>query len=175
MRHLFYWLLVLALMFLGLTMSVNYAIVPQDCMPKSQLRHIANTPIGPTITTTSFVVFPQDCNANPPMLFGGKTLSEMDRCAGITARRFLYNSPTGAKDAVTASINEVKFHKGAQVKDLITLTGKITKVGIKTITIQVTVERELANEKELIADGEFVYCAFNLEQKRAIAHGLDPK
>jgi hypothetical protein len=44
----------------------------------------------PPIASTCFVVFPQDCNANFPMLFGGKVLAEMDRCAGIAVRRTLY-------------------------------------------------------------------------------------
>lgn len=122
--------------------------------------------------TTSFVAFPQDCNANPPMVFGGKLLSEMDRCAGITTRRLLYNSPTGAKDAVTIAINNVKFHKSAQVKDLLFVTGKVLKVGEKSITIKVTIEKELLKERELVIEGEFIFCAYDLETKKAIPHGI---
>ncbi len=130
-----------------------------------------------TTHSTSFVAFPQDCNANPPMIFGGKLLSEMDRCAGITTRRFLYSSPTGAKDAVTIAINNVKFHKGVEVKDLIFVTGNVIKVGEKSITIKVIVEKEVNNNRELMVEGEFVFCAFDLTQKKAIAHGikLEPK
>lgn len=126
-----------------------------------------------TTHTTSFVVFPQDCNSNPPMLFGGKILSEMDRCAGITARRFLYASPNGTKDAVTVGINNVKFHKAGQVKDLLFITGTVTEVGTKSIKMKVKVEREVSNiEKELIADGEFVFVAYDLKEKKAVPHGI---
>jgi len=125
-----------------------------------------------TVHTTSFVVFPQDCNANPPMLFGGKILSEMDRCAAITVRRLLYSSPVGAKDAVTIGINNVKFHKAGEVKDLIFVTGKIVKTGNTSIMVEVTVERELPDKREVLVTGEFVFVSFDLATKKAIPHGI---
>lgn len=106
------------------------------------------------------------------MLFGGKLLAEMDRCAGITTRRFLYASPAGAKNAVTLAINNVTFRKGAEVKDLIFVTGTVVKVGGKTVTVKVAAERETATGRELLVDGEFVFCAFDLETKKGIAHGI---
>ena len=128
---------------------------------------IANGAVN-TKHETSFVAFPQDCNANPPMVFGGKLLSEMDRCAGITARRFLYNS--NVRDAVTVAVNNVVFHKAAEVKDLLIVTGTVIKVGDKSITIKVTVEKETKDTKELVVSGEFVYVAFDLTSKKAVSH-----
>lgn len=129
--------------------------------------------LEPILTySTSFVVFPQDCNANFPMLFGGKILSEMDRCAAVTARRFLYNSPTGAKDYVTVAINNVKFLKSAEVKDLLFITGQVNKVGTKSINIKVVMQRETKDGCEDIAEGEFVFVAYDVKEKRAIEHGL---
>lgn len=125
-------------------------------------------------SSTSFVVFPLDCNANPPMLFGGKLLSEMDRLAGITARRALYNSPLGAKDAVTLAIKDMTFHKGAKVKDLLTLSSKLTSVGTKTLTIKVLVHKEGETPPTLIADATFIFCSFDLTTSQAIPHGLPP-
>ena len=122
--------------------------------------------------TTSFVVQPQDTNHNYPMLFGGKVLAEMDRCAGITTRRFLYHSPTGAKDAVTIAINSVKFLKGGEVKDLLFVSGKVIKVGEKSITVKVTVERETKKGKELLTEGEYVFVAYDLGLRKAVVHGL---
>lgn len=124
-------------------------------------------------SSTSFVVFPQDCNANPPMLFGGKLLSEMDRLAGITARRALYNSPLGATDAVTLSIKDMTFHHPARVKDLLTLSSKLTSVGTKTLTIKIQVHKE-ADPPLLIADATFIFCSFDLATSQAIPHGLPP-
>lgn len=122
--------------------------------------------------STSFVVQPQDSNHNYPMLFGGKTLAEMDRCAGITTRRLLYGSPTGAKDAVTIAINNVKFHKSGQVKDLIFVTGQVVKLGEKSITMKVIVEAETKEGRTLLAEAEYVFVAYDLEKKVAIPHGL---
>ena len=120
---------------------------------------------------TAFVAFPQDCNANPPMVFGGKLLAEMDRTAGITARRFLYNSTT-AKDAVTIAMNNVEFKSSAEIKDLIIITGKIIKVGEKSITMQVVAEKETKTERTVVVKAEFVFVAYDLVQKKAIPHGL---
>lgn len=131
---------------------------------------------GPLLeNTTSFVVFPQDCNANPPMAFGGKLLSEMDRCAGITVRRFLYGSPTGAKDAVTVAVESVQFKKAAVVKDLLFVTGKVTGAGRKSVTVAVKIEKETAGGRELIVDGVYIFVAYDLESSKAIEHGLELK
>lgn len=121
-------------------------------------------------TSSAFVVFPQDCNANPPMCFGGKLLAEMDRCAGITVRRFLYRSTV--RDAVTVAVDNVRFIKAAQVKDLLVVTGEVVKVGEKTITIAVKVEREGVEANELLVSGEFTFCSFDLASKKAVPHGL---
>lgn len=122
---------------------------------------------------TSFVAFPADCNANPPMVFGGKLLSEMDRCAAITARRFLYESKI--KDAVTVLINNVKFHAPAQVKDLIIVSATVREVGEKSITIWVRVEKETEDELTLLVDGEFVFVAYDIKTKKSVPHGLKLK
>lgn len=130
----------------------------------------ADAPI--TISSTSFVVFPADCNANPPMAFGGKLLAEMDRCAGITARRLLYSSPLGVKDAVTVGVDKVKFHKGAEVKDLLVVTGEVMVVGESKIMIHVTVERELKDKKELLVEGDFWFVSYDLQTKKSTPHGV---
>jgi acyl-CoA hydrolase len=105
------------------------------------------------------------------MLFGGKVLAEMDRCAGITTRRFLYSSPTGARDAVTKSM-AVTFQRSAQVKDLVIVTGKVTKVGDTSVTLHMTAERETATGRELLVEGDFVFVAYDLEKKTSVAHGI---
>ena len=122
-----------------------------------------------TSHTTNFVVFPEDCNPNQ-ILFGGKLLSEMDRCAAITTRRFLYDSEI--KDAVTINIDKLIFHKPAKVKDLLFINSTIIEVTKKTIKVYVKVERETKDSKELIADGYFTFCAYDPVTKKAVEHGL---
>ncbi len=122
---------------------------------------------------TSFVVFPVDCNANPPMLFGGKVLSEMDRCAAIAARRLLYGSPATG-DYVTVGVNNVKFIKSGQVKDLIYVKAEVVKLGEKSITINVVVERETKDlKRETLATAEYVFVAYDVVNKKAVSHGLN--
>lgn len=123
------------------------------------------------VAERSFVVTPSDLNHNNT-LFGGKILSEMDREAGITARRFLYNSKT-TKDAVTASIESVKFHKACNQRDLVITSGLITQVGKKTITIQVRVEKELEDgTRQLVAEAIFVFVAYDFNKRSSVEHGL---
>ena len=126
--------------------------------------------------STSFVAFPADCNANPPMVFGGKLFSEMDRCAGIEARRFLYKSQM-AKDAATVGVTDLVFHKAARVKDLLTVRAVVTKAGTRSITMYVTITREVkgSDYPELIVSGVFTYVAFDLKTEKAIPHGLKDK
>lgn len=120
--------------------------------------------------TTSFVVFPADANAMGT-LFGGKLLAEMDRTAGITARRLLYASK--AQDAVTVAVNSVEFLKSAKVKDLIFITGKVTALGGRSITMKIIAEREIrGGERELLVSGEFVYVSYDVAEKKAVPHGL---
>lgn len=117
---------------------------------------------------TSFVLFPADTNAVGTG-FGGKLLSEMDRTAGITMRRFLYDSD--ARDAVTVGIDDVCFVRAAQVKDLLVVKGKITKVGNKTATIYVTIERERPGPQyDLLVKGTFTFCA--MKEGFSTEHGL---
>jgi len=121
---------------------------------------------------TSFVVFPVDCNANPPMLFGGKILAEMDRCAAICARRALYESKV-TSDYVTVGINNVKFVKSGQVKDLIYVNSEIVKLGEKSITIKVLVQRENRDKsRDVLCEAEFVFVAYDVANKKSVAHGL---
>lgn len=134
---------------------------------------VTPSPRPASVPTTCFVAFPADSNANPPMVFGGKLMSEMDRCAAIIVRRRLYDSPT-AKDAVTVSVVNVEFVKAAQVKDLLVLSGEVTEIlGPTSLAVSVVVEREeRGGKRELIAEGEFVFVAYDLETHKAIEHGL---
>ena len=130
--------------------------------------------------TTSFVVFPADTNANPPMAFGGSLLAHMDRCAAITTRRFLYDSTVGAKDYVTVGLDKGIFHKGAKVKDLIYVTGTVIKAKSKIVVVKVIVEKEISKDvRELLLEAEFTFCSVEItkddqgnDKVKAIEHKL---
>jgi acyl-CoA hydrolase len=95
-----------------------------------------------TEAVSHFVVFGGDTNSNPPMLFGGKTYSEMDRCAAIAVRRILYSSPTGAKDYVTKTVT-LEYLKPGKVGDSLRVYAKVVEAGEKSLTVDVVVEREV--------------------------------
>lgn len=131
-------------------------------------------PAAPSLNlthSTSFVVYPADTQHHGT-LFGGKILAEMDRCAGIVTRRLLWASPTGARDAVTVSVESVTFRKAGEVKDLIHVRGTVIGLGTKSIRIKVEVVRETETGCELLADGVFVYVAYDRTAKKAVEHGL---
>jgi acyl-coenzyme A thioesterase PaaI-like protein len=138
--------------------------------------------------THTFTVFPEHTNYMPPMIFGGKLLAEMDICAAMTVRRFLYSSRT-AKDAVTVAVNNVSFYVGAVIGDLIFLEGEIVHTGNSAVDVHVTGWREshldigeLADadltsppKREKICDGDFRFCTSTpptLARVRRQPHGL---
>ena len=120
---------------------------------------------------TRFVVFPADTNHNGT-LFGGKVLSEMDRMAGITTRLFLDQPASKARDAVTVGVSKVRFLKPGHVKDLVVVSGLVTGAGEKSVTVSVKVERVTAGGRELLADAEFTFVAYDFKEKKSVAHGL---
>lgn len=131
----------------------------QAPLPKLNLEH-----------GTSFVVYPKDTN-HMGTLFGGKTMTEMDRAAGVTVHRFLYASKV--KRAVTTGADSVRFLRPGRVGDLVYVTGKVSAVGEKFINVDVTVQRELdGGARETLAEAGFTFVAVDPETGKAAAHGL---
>ena len=106
---------------------------------------------------TSFTVFPDDTNYNdPPSIFGGKMLAEMDNCAAMTARRALYGTP--ATDAITVGVDKVSFMRPAFIGEIVHLSGKVIDAGKKSLTIVVECKREdKFGEMLPMAKGTFVF------------------
>lgn len=139
--------------------------------------------IEPTVHSTNFFVFPQDTNYHPPMIFGGKMLSEMDICAAGTVRRTLYHSPN-TQDALTVGVDKVTFYKGAKIKDFIILTGTVVKLGIKSITVHVVATKEVPTFPngiieepptiihERMAEGYYSFVAYDIKGECAVPHEL---
>ena len=118
-------------------------------------------------------MFPQDTNYMPPMVFGGKMLSEMDIAAACAVRRFLYNSPTGVRDAVTVQVNDLTFFDGAEIKDLIHVHAVVIKAGIKSVDVAVVCFRENPDgTHDKMAEGKFRFVAYDIARRVAVPHGL---
>jgi len=103
----------------------------------------------------TFTVFPQHCNPYGT-LFGGKMLAELDECASVLARPFIYG--TDCDGIVTVKVNEVVFKKPAFVSDLISLHAEVIDVGETSVTITIEVSRtDTKGNEELMVSAQFVF------------------
>lgn len=126
------------------------------------------------IHQTTFTVYPSDCNymkvnSGEPMVHGGTILLKMDRAAAELARKCLYN--TECDSALTVGVENVIFHKGAKLGDIIDISVVDKAFGNKRMEffVQCFVEH-WGGEKELIAEGEFIFCSF--KDGKSHPHGL---
>lgn len=118
---------------------------------------------------TAMTVQPQDTNYLST-LFGGKLMQEMDACAGMTARRSLYDSV--CEEAVTVHVDSLDFTIPGYIGDLVILTGEITSFGNTSIHIHVTAKREEIDTGDCatICEADFVFVSMKDGEKHP--HGL---
>lgn len=64
-------------------------------------------------------------------LFGGKLMEWIDELAGLIGIRY------AQRDVITASVDNLKFIRGAYLKDLIVLIGRVTYVGRTSMEVRV--------------------------------------
>lgn len=119
--------------------------------------------------STSFVVYPADTN-HMGTLFGGKLLAEFDRTAGIAVRRLLYASRCGR--AVTAGAEAVRFLQPASVGDLILVNARVTRLGERSVTVELEAVRETRDSSVKVADAVFTFVAVDPATGKAAGHGL---
>lgn len=121
--------------------------------------------------STSFTVFPDHTNYNdPPSIFGGKMLAEMDNAAAMACRRALYS--TDCTDAITVAVNDVVFLRPAYIGEMVHLEATVIGVGDKSLTVRVICRREDKGGKiEMMAQSMFVFCA--RKQGKPHPHGLE--
>lgn len=109
-------------------------------------------------------VFPQDAN-DRGTIFGGKLFSEMDLTVAQHCHILLLN--TECEDAVTVAANNVIFHDKAVVGDVLKITSKLVKIGIKSLTFDVDVYAIRKNNHFIkIATATLVFVA----RKNGVAH-----
>lgn len=110
---------------------------------------------------TNFTVFPADTNYNdPPCIFGGKMLAEMDNAAAMACHRALRH--TECTDCVTVKVTNVEFLRPAFVGDIVSVDAMIVETGNKSLKVWVTCGRESRKgngKPELMAKGEFLFVA----------------
>ncbi|HTF80211.1 MAG TPA: acyl-CoA thioesterase [Cytophagales bacterium] len=113
-----------------------------------------------SMTTHVVPVFPFRMNHHQT-LFGGVALQWMDEVAFVSATRY------SRKRLVTMGSEKVEFLKPIQMGDFAEVTGKVVRVGTKSITVEVLMhmEKMYEDQKELAAKGYFTFVAVDEEGK----------
>lgn len=118
---------------------------------------------------TYFTVFPSDCNYykhedGAPMVHGGTMLLKMDRAAAELARLTLEG--TSCNSALTVGVDNVIFHHGAKLGDMIRLEVSLFEVGIKRMTFRV----ECYVKDTMMCSGLYHFCSF--KDGKSHPHGV---
>ena len=102
------------------------------------------------VTRLIDIVFPGDTNHHGT-LFGGAALAHMDKVAFIAAARH------GHVDFVTASCQRIDFEASARVGEIVDLTGRIVRVGRRSLAVEVELFAEalLTGERRRCTRGTF--------------------
>lgn len=96
------------------------------------------------------LIFPGDTNHHGT-LFGGAALAHMDKVAFIAATRHAH------VDFVTASCERIDFAAPAHLGEIVEVTGRIARVGRRSLTVEVDLVAEalLTGERRLCTRGRF--------------------
>ncbi len=117
------------------------------------------------------MVFPGDANHHGT-LFGGVALAHMDKVAFLAASRH------GRASFVTASSEKIDFAAPARIGDMVEVTGRVVRVGRKSLDVEVELiaEAPVSGERRLCTCGRFTLVAVDTEQPlppmvEAVPHG----
>ena len=115
-------------------------------------------PTGELCTRT--LAMPADTNQNGD-IFGGWLLAQMDVSGGVFAAKI-----TKSRN-VTVAIDAINFRKAVYVGDLVSVYGKLVRIGRTSITIHLEawVTRRKETQPILVTDGNFTYVSID-EQGR---------
>ena len=104
--------------------------------------------------TIQTLAMPSDTNPNGD-IFGGWLVSQMDLAAGVLAKKV-----SGGR-AVTVAIHSMSFLKPVQIGDIVTCYVYLLKRGNTSMTIEVEVWVEKAEQfvKHQVTEGIFVFVA----------------
>ena len=100
-------------------------------------------------------------------LFGGMLMQWIDEVAALTAKRHAH------KNVTTASVDNLRFLKGAYQNDVIIITGKITYVGRTSMEVQAdTYIEDLEERRTHINQAFFTMVALDENDRPAPVPGL---
>jgi acyl-CoA thioesterase YciA len=102
------------------------------------------------------LAMPADTNGNGD-IFGGWLLSQMDVAGGV------FTSKVTKSRNVTVAIEAMNFRKAVYVGDLVSVYGKLVRVGRTSITVHLEawVVRRKEMQSILVTDGNFTYVSID--------------
>jgi acyl-CoA thioesterase YciA len=111
-------------------------------------------PTGELCTRT--LAMPADTNQNGD-IFGGWLLAQMDISGGVFAAKI-----TKSRN-VTVAIDAINFRKPVYVGDLVSVYGKLVRIGRTSITVHLEawVVRRKEMQSILVTDGNFTYVSID--------------
>jgi len=113
-----------------------------------------NEPTGELCTRT--LAMPADTNQNGD-IFGGWLLAQMDVSGGVFAAKI-----TKSRN-VTVAIEAMNFRKAVYVGDLVSVYGKLVRIGRTSLTVHLEawVVRRKEMQSILVTDGNFTYVSID--------------
>lgn len=116
---------------------------------------IESRKVSESLTETVHMVRPNHLNA-AGRLFGGILMQWMDEIAGLVAKRHT------RKNVITASVDNLRFLKGAYLRDVVVITGTVTYVGNTSMEVKVdSCVENLDGERTLINRAYFTMVALD--------------
>src|SRR6204780_4764433 len=111
-------------------------------------------PCGDLCTRT--LAMPADTNQNGD-IFGGWLLAQMDISGGVFAAKI-----TKSRN-VTVAIDAINFRKAVYVGDLVSVYGKLVRIGRTSLTVHLEawVVRRKEMQSILVTDGNFTYVSID--------------
>lgn len=133
-------------------------------MEKKQTKKVSDS-----LTESSYLLFPRHMNAYGK-LFGGQHLEWIDMLAGIVAMRHSNSY------VVTASIQEVEFLAGIELREILHLRGYVCAVGHSSMELVIeSYAEKVTGEKRLINKAYASMVAVDAEGKPTAVPALEIK
>lgn len=125
-----------------------------------------NRKVSESIVETVHIVRPNHLNA-VGRLFGGILMQWIDEVAALAAKRHAHMNVT------TASVDNLRFLRGAYQNDVIIIRGKVTYVGRTSMEVKVdTFIEDLEGRRSHINQAFFTMVALDEKDKPAPVPGL---
>ena len=102
-------------------------------------------------------MMPRDTNGRGD-IFGGVIMSQVDIAGAVTAHHVCENR-------LVTRVCTVEFIRPVLVNDILTLWGRLEKIGNTSITVKVAVEVERAGQRVTVGDATLVFVAVGADRK----------